>query len=253
MSKRSGDASVTSGSAAASETSAASAPPRAISGYQAIVDHLRREMTLGRIRPGDRLPPERQLADQLGVARDTLRQALRVLEGSGQITIRRGSHGGAFVQASMMEAWRIRQDIRERADDIVALLEFRAVIDSAAARFAAERRSDEELAAMEQAQAELEASEALHDSRDADTAFHLAVARASGNHELAVAVEDARVKMFAPVDLLGFQFLKESCVEGHALVLAAIRERDPDRAAAEMTRHLAATRDEFELILTEGL
>lgn len=210
-------------------------------------------MTLGRIRPGDRLPSERQLAEQLGVARDTLRQALRILEGSGQITIRRGSHGGAFVQASMVETWRIHQDIRERADDIVALVEFRAVIDSAAARFAAERRSDADLTAMEQAQAELEDSEALHDSRNADTAFHLAVARASGNHELAVAVEDARVKMFAPVDLLGFQFLKKSCVEGHALVLAAIRERDPDRAAAEMTRHLAATRNEFELLLNEGL
>lgn len=240
-SKRTGDA------------SAASAPPRAVSGYQAIVDHLRREMTLGRIRPGDRLPPERQLAEQLGVARETLRQALRILEGSGQITIRRGSHGGAFVQASMVETWRIRQDIRERASDIMALVEFRAVIDSAAARFAAERRSVEDIIAMEQAQAELEASDALYDSRNADTAFHLAVARASGNHELAVAVEDARVKMFAPVDILGFQFLKESCVEGHALVLAAIRDRDPDRAAAEMTRHLVATRDEFELLLTEGL
>lgn len=228
-------------------------PPQAISGYQAIVDHLRREMILGRIRPGDRLPPERQLAEQLGVARETLRQALRILEGSGQIAIRRGSRGGAFVQASMVEQWRIRQDIQERAGDIAALVEFRAVIDSAAARFAAERRDETHLAAMENAQAELEAAETLHESRIADTAFHLAVAHASGNHELAVAVEDARVKMFAPVDLLGFQFLKKSCVEGHALVLAAVRDRDPDRAAAEMTRHLAATGKEFELLLAERL
>lgn len=210
-------------------------------------------MILGRIRPGDRLPPERQLAEQLGVARETLRQALRILEGSGQIAIHRGSRGGAFVQASMVEQWRIRQDIQERAGDIVRLVEFRAVIDSAAARFAAERRNETDLAEMDNAQAELEAAETLHESRIADTAFHLAVAQASGNHELAVAVEDARVKMFAPVDLLGFQFLKKSCIEGHALVLAAVRDRDPDRAAAEMTRHLAATEKEFELLLTERL
>lgn len=210
-------------------------------------------MILGRIRPGDRLPPERQLAEQLGVARETLRQALRILEGSEQIAIRRGSRGGAFVQASMVEQWRIRQDIQERAGDIARLVEFRAVIDSAAARFAAERRDETDLAAMENAQAELEAAETLHESRLADTAFHLAVAHASGNHELAVAVEDARVKMFAPVDLLGFQFLKKSCIEGHALVLAAVQDRDPDRAATEMTRHLAATRKEFELLLTERL
>ena len=228
-------------------------PPQAISGYQAIVDHLRREMILGRIRPGDRLPPERQLAEQLGVARETLRQALRILEGSGQIAIRRGSRGGAFVQASMVEQWRIRQDIHERAGDIAALVEFRAVIDSAAARFAAKRRDETDLAAMENAQADLEAAETLHDSRNADTAFHLAVAHASENHELAVAVEDARVKMFAPVDLLGYQFLKKSSIEGHALVLAAVRDRDPDRAAAEMTRHLDATGKEFELLLAEHL
>ena len=244
---------MTSKRAADASAATVSSPPQAISGYQAIVDHLRREMILGRIRPGDRLPPERQLAEQLGVARETLRQALRILEGSGQIAIRRGSRGGAFVQASMVEQRRIRQDIQERAGDIARLVEFRAVIDSAAARFAAERRDETDLAAMENAQAELEAAETLHESRLADTAFHLAVAHASGNHELAVAVEDARVKMSAPVDLLGFQFLKKSCIEGHALVLAAVQDRAPDRAAAEMTRHLAATRKEFELILTECL
>ena len=244
---------MTSKSASGASVAIIPSPPRPISGYQAIVDHLRREMILGRIRPGDRLPPERQLAEQLGVARETLRQALRTLEGSGQIAIRRGSRGGAFVQASMVEQWRIRQDVQERAGDIATLVEFRAVIDSAAARFAAERRSETDLAAMENAQAELEAAETLHGSRIADTAFHLAVAHASGNHELAVAVEDARVKMFAPVDLLGFQFLKKSCIEGHSLVLAAVQDRDPDRAAAEMTRHLTATGKEFELLLAERL
>ena len=48
-----------------------------VSGYQAVAGFLRREMALGRIRPGDRLPPERKLAEQLGVSRETLRQALR--------------------------------------------------------------------------------------------------------------------------------------------------------------------------------
>lgn len=87
---------------------------RAIPGYQAIVDHLRREISLGRIIPGDRLPAERKLAEQFGVARETLRQALRVLEGSGQIVIQRGAAGGPVVQGVFMDPDAMLRELRDR-------------------------------------------------------------------------------------------------------------------------------------------
>lgn len=226
-------------------------PARSAPGYQGIVDHLRREFILGRLRPGDRLPSERALAEHLGVARETLRQAFRVLEGSGQIVITRGARGGAIVQAAIVDPSRIRADVDALAGSIIPLTEYRSIIEGAAASLAAERRGEADLEELTDAQADLLASETLHDSRHADTRFHLAIAAAAGNPVLMSAVEDARVQMFTTVDLLSFPFVKESSYSAHGEVLAAIRAGDPDAAAAAMRAHLAVTREEFRRLFED--
>jgi len=226
-------------------------PSRAPSGYQAIVDHLRREFILGRLRPGDRLPAERTLAEHLGVARETLRQAFRVLEGSGQIIVTRGARGGALVQAAIVDPRRIRADVETMADSIVSINEYRAIIEGAAAALAAERRTGTDLAEMSEAQSDLLASETLSESRQADTRFHLAIAAAAGNRMLTEAVEDARVLMFNTVDLLSFSFVKESSYGAHSTVLDAVRAGDPALAAQAMREHLATTREEFRRVLEQ--
>lgn len=226
-------------------------PPRAAPGYQGVVDHLRREFVLGRLRPGDRLPSERNLAEHLGVARETLRQAFRVLEGSGQIVITRGARGGAIVQAAIVDPTRIRADVDAMAASIMPLTEYRSIIEGSAASLAAERRSDADLAELDAAQHELLESTALDDSRHADTRFHLAIAAAAGNPMLTSAIEDARVQMFTTVDLLSFPFVKETSYGAHAEVLEAIRAGDADAAAAAMRAHLAVTREEFRRLFEE--
>ena len=226
-------------------------PARAAPGYQGIVDHLRREFVLGRLRPGDRLPSERRLAEHLGVARETLRQAFRVLEGSGQIVITRGARGGAIVQAAIVDPMRIRADVAELASSIMPLTEYRSIIEGSAASLAAERRTDADLAELDAAQLDLMESTALDASRHADTRFHLAVAAAAGNPMLSSAIEDARVQMFTTVDLLSFGFIKQSSYEAHAGVLEAIRAGDPEGAAAAMRAHLAVTREEFRRMFEE--
>jgi GntR family transcriptional regulator, transcriptional repressor for pyruvate dehydrogenase complex len=227
-------------------------PARASSSYQAIVDHLRREFVLGRLRPGDRLPSERNLAEHLGVARETLRQALRVLEGSGQIVITRGSRGGAIVQAAIVDPLRIRADIETMADSVEPLTEYRAVIEGAAAALAAERRKQSHLDEMDSAQEELLASSTLNESRHADTRFHLAIAAAAGNPLLTEAIEGARMKMFDTVDLLSFPFVKESSYGAHGRLLEAIRAGDGELAVAEMRAHLKVTREEFRRIVKKS-
>jgi GntR family transcriptional repressor for pyruvate dehydrogenase complex len=226
-------------------------PERAAPGYQGIVDHLRREFVLGRLRPGDRLPSERSLAEHLGVARETLRQAFRVLEGSGQIVVTRGARGGAIVQAAIVDPMRIRADVDTLADSIMPLTEYRSIIEGSAASLAAERRTDADLAELEAAQHGLLESTALDASRHADTRFHLAVAAAAGNPMLTSAIEDARVQMFTTVDLLSFPFVKESSFSAHGEVLEAIRAGDPAAAAAAMRAHLAVTREEFRRLFQE--
>jgi GntR family transcriptional regulator, transcriptional repressor for pyruvate dehydrogenase complex len=224
---------------------------RVVPGYRAIVDYIHREIALGRLSPGDRLPPERALAEDLGVARETLRQALRVLERDGQIAVRRGAHGGAFVQESILDPQRIREEIEHRSDEIRDLGEFRAVIEAGAARLAAQRRSAEDLVAMERAQQDLLAAETIHDVRRADTEFHLAVAAAAGNREIMAAVADARVRMFSPVDLISYRFDKRTTCAAHGQVLDAIRDGTPDAAATAMAEHLATTIREFAVLVRE--
>ncbi len=220
-------------------------------GYQAVVDHLRREFMLGRLRPGDRLPAERQLAEHLGVARETLRQAYRVLEGGGHIEIRRGARGGAIIQDSFVDRAQMVASVAERSDEILQLVEFRSIVETAAAQLAAVRRSPEQLAELEAAHAELLEAELLPELRAADTRFHLAIAAASGNARLTSAIEDARVAMFQPVDALEFQFVKDASVEGHEALMSAIRARDPEAAAEAMRTHLGVTKGHFADLLAE--
>lgn len=225
-------------------------PERPLTGYQEVLDYLRREMSLGRIRVGDRLPSERKLSEHLGVARETLRQALRMLEGSGDIVVQRGSRGGAVVQSTPVDAAQSLRHVVEHQDAILDAIEFRSIVESAAARLAALRRTPEDLAALARAQANLLAADTLHDCRDFDTAFHLALANASGNREITHAVEEARVKMFRMVDVIDYEFLRDSSHAAHERVLDALQAGDAERAAAEMRAHLTTTRDEFEQIIS---
>lgn len=222
---------------------------RARPGYNDVVDFLRREIALGRLRPGDRLPAERKLAAQLGVARETLRQALKVLEAGGQLRILRGAAGGPVVQQSVPDAESLRTELLARGGDIIEFTEFRAVVEGAAARMAAERRSDAALERLEAAQAELADAITKADSRLADSAFHLTIAEAAGNEMLAHAIDDARVRVFDSVDLMPFEFIKESSYVAHQRILDAIRARDPDAAAEAMRAHIATTKLEFERII----
>ena len=227
------------------EADVSAATVRSVSGYQAVVDALRRELSLGRIRVGERLPAERQLAQQLGVSRETVRQAIRVLEGSGQVIVKRGAQGGAFIQASAIDHNVVREDLVGHRDEILEHIEYRAVIESGAAALAAGRRTDADLVEIIAAQEELRTATTTDDARHADTRFHLAVAAASGNETLAKAVEEARVFVFTMTDVMPFQFLIDSSLEAHQRVFDAIRASDPDAAAKAMERHIETTHREF--------
>ena len=69
----------------------------AAAAYEVAADNIRRAIALGRFLPGDKLPPERELSEQMQVSRTTIREAVRVLEGEGLITVKRGALGGLVV------------------------------------------------------------------------------------------------------------------------------------------------------------
>lgn len=211
--------------------------------YSVVLKHLHREIRLGRLIPGERLPPEREYAEQLGVSRVTLREALRVLEGEGTIEIRRGPGGGAFVKRPDHGA-HYRPSLGH--DEALALQEFRMAIEPLAARRAASRISAEAMAALQADLDRLGQVNDVSDFRSIDSRFHLTLAEWADCPPLLEAVESSRIAMFDTLDLLDFELVVPSTHHGHEAVLNAIAAADPDGAEEAMRDHIATATSEID-------
>jgi GntR family transcriptional repressor for pyruvate dehydrogenase complex len=192
------------------------------------------------LRPGDRIPPERRLVQQLGVSRSSMREALRVLSSLGLLEVREGR--GTFVaqgdgpllnQALMVSALVGGPTARE-------LHEVRAHVEPFAARLAAERSDPGDLAEIE---ACLERQAAAFDSVDrfleADVAFHLAIAQAAQNRFLVQLLRTIRaLNMARMATLLSARGDMRLRYEEHRAVYRAIADRAPVAAEAAMETHM---------------
>lgn len=228
---------------------AAIAPVELPAASDVVVDHVRRAIELGALIPGDRLPAERELATQLNISRVTVREALRALEADRLIKLgRRGPGGGALV-VGPADIELLRASLRERRDELISVMEFRLVCESAAAGFAAQRRTGGELELLERSIDELSTSSEVGPFRAADAKFHLGIAEATGNAMLQRSVEDARAAMFTVFDALPYELLVESSVNDHRRILSAIAAGRPDLARNAMTRHLQRAQTEVLTIL----
>ncbi|MGQ0824834.1 MAG: FadR/GntR family transcriptional regulator [Actinomycetota bacterium] len=210
-----------------------------------VIDEIRGRIHRGELGPGDRLPPERELATTLAVSRDRLRDALAALEQDGYLVSKRGATGGRFVTelAAPFAAWAARTE--DELDDIV---DFRLAVECQACRFAATRRTPADLDAMEAAVRRLDGATTPRDYRLADVAFHGAIALAASNDRLAIAIERARGELFEPADELWRDGRVES-LSDHRHILAAIRAAAPDDAAGTMADHIERTRIELRALV----
>jgi len=212
--------------------------------FEETVERILRSVKLGVIRPGERLPPERELAAQLRVSRDTLREAIHALAAEGIVASTRGRSGGTRVLRR--PAPTSPERLRELVDDLPGGLEdtlvFRHAVETGAAEAAASRRLDaaerrlltQRLDAVEQAEAA--------DRRIADTRFHLALAELSGSAQLAAAVAEARLRVNDLLDAIPMleANLRHSA-EQHRLISASVLGGDPDTARRAMAEHLEGT------------
>lgn len=208
---------------------------------QIICGRLRALVHRGELAPGDRLPPERTLADQLGVARVSLREALAQLQQEGYLVARRGAQGGTFVTELVEPQRRWLERMREDLADLEDIIDYRLAVESHAARLAAERRSTDDMAALDQAVAAMAGASGMRSFRAADTAFHRGLAGAAGSPRLAAAIEEARGLLFLPADALGFPPDVTRAFADHGQIAAAVRDGDAELAALLMRRHIEAT------------
>lgn len=195
------------------------------------------------VSPGQRLPGEETLSRRIGVSRPVLRQALTRLRAEGRIVARKGS--GNFVaqprRAELAAAYGPLDDMQ----DAHGLLEFRRVVESDAAALAAGRHEREALRALTACRLAMETAVAAGEPAiDEDLAFHVAIARASGNRfhaqtllalagPIRLAVQVRRQLSGGPGD----ECLAAVCRE-HARIAAAIQAGLPDEARAAMAEHL---------------
>ncbi|MEU7484681.1 FCD domain-containing protein [Streptomyces sp. NPDC042319] len=205
--------------------------------------HLRDQITEGHWPIGTKLPGETTLAKTLGVGRSTVREALRALAGAGLVQARQGA--GVFVIATEPEEdWPTR--LRRAA--ITDVYEVRMLIEVEAAQMAAERRTDDDLAALDAAltQRRRAANASNAEFVDADIALHGAVVAAAHNPVLTGLFDEfVPVLRQGLVDLVELLDLRSANSnhgdEGHAALVAAIAQGDAEAAGRTLREELKQT------------
>jgi len=213
--------------------------------HEYVAGQIRRQIGLGIIAPGEALPPERELARLFGVGRVTIQLAIGMLEADRLITTRRGRSGGSFVLAPAEQHGSLDFRVLEVAQSVGLIgeaIDFREVVEPAAARAAARSRTKRELAAISAATERMAAAGTGAEFMREDTAFHLAIARATGNRFLVEAIEQGRLHLNSVLALLPDSHLwHQMSVREHEAILRAVARRDPDAAHGLMYEHVRGT------------
>ncbi|MFI9080317.1 FadR/GntR family transcriptional regulator [Streptomyces sioyaensis] len=201
-----------------------------------VIAQLRAQITSGEWPVGSRIPTEPELVEQLGVARNTVREAVRALAHNGLLDIRQGS--GTYVVATSELAGVMHRRFAAAEPGHVA--ELRSALEASAARLAARRRTEADL---RQIDGLLERREAAWESGateafvEADATLHLAIVAASHNEVLAeiYAALGGVLREHLRADV-GAELRPEAHMD-HSRLVEAIRAGDGDRAAAEASGH----------------
>jgi GntR family transcriptional regulator, transcriptional repressor for pyruvate dehydrogenase complex len=210
--------------------------------YEVIVEQLCGYIADNGLNEGDRLPAERDLAAKLGVSRASLSQALVALEVQGVLSVRHGD--GAVVVRPPTEERAIKA-LREHADRMPDIIEAREAMEVRLAALAAERRTDEEMAAIDAAIATMESEIDAGERGDVgDEMFHEAITSAAHSsllaklmHEISGLIRETRIESLSQQDR------PRASLQGHRRVAQAVRRQDPTEAARAMADHIRMVSD----------
>jgi GntR family transcriptional regulator, transcriptional repressor for pyruvate dehydrogenase complex len=214
-----------------------------------IVQQIEESITKAALKPGDQLPAERELAQQFGVSRTAVREAIKALREKGLVEAYSGR--GTFVTNGTSQAIRQSLDLVMRigqADGSAALEEVREILEPEIAGLAAKRVEEQHLATMRDAVAVMD--QTLRDPEEyieADLDFHLSLAEAAANPLILSLIDSI-------VGLLREQRMRIFQVDGgpergqfhHKRILAAVAARDSEQARQAMRDHLEQIREDSQ-------
>ena len=221
--------------------------------FEEICERIREQLALGMLKPGDKLPPERDLAQQLGVSRNVLREALRSLEMAGVLRLQKGVKGGAFVQAGDTSRMNVVMrdmlslgtiSVRELSEARVHVLDLGVQLACSNAR-----QSDFEALEANVERTDLATREGrLLDRVECAREFYKLLAEASGNKVIAMIMDSVtEIHMrFVYAKVASSGVAMAGLVERRRKFLAALRERDVSSATRLMRSHLGAVQRMLE-------
>ena len=213
--------------------------------YESVIEQIMNLIKNEELKPGDQLPPERELADKLSISRGSLREAFRVLESRGIIKSKAG--GGRFIREIKTDTFNHAENIilnLEKAS-ILELLEAREIFEVKIAELAAQRATREDVLLIEKVLNEKYKEEKVEDKEKmlSDTEFHLAVSKAAHNYFFTEFVKlhldllrETRGKTW---QIPGRK--KEQQLE-HLNIYNAIKDNNSKKASAAMYIHLKNVR-----------
>jgi GntR family transcriptional regulator, transcriptional repressor for pyruvate dehydrogenase complex len=207
--------------------------------YEEVAQQIER-LILKKLRPGDKLPSERELAEMLKVSRSSIRDAIRGLELRGLVEPRQGA--GTIVRETSAEPLvnPFASALKRRQELVSELLDFRKMLEPPLAARAATHASVDEISEMEEILLRQESKQVQGDAAVAEDAeFHYSVALASGN-SVVLKVLDILMDLLRDTRERSLQVegRPEKSLAGHRRILAAIKRHDAEGAKAAMRRHI---------------
>jgi len=210
--------------------------------YERLVERLRAHVREADLKRGDRLPPERQLAQQLGVSRASLKQAIVALEVQGLVEVRHG--GGTFLRADDLSPAPLAE-VLDRQRRLPDILDAREALEVKLAELAAERRTDDDIAAIAVGLEQMAGEVATGlPGVGGDAAFHGALTAAAHSsllarmmQELAEDIGETRQESLSQAGRPARSLAQ------HREIAEAVRDLDVSGAGAAMRRHLRSVRD----------
>ncbi|HTV66620.1 MAG TPA: FadR/GntR family transcriptional regulator [Bryocella sp.] len=206
--------------------------------YEAVAEQIER-LILRKLKPGDKLPSERELAEMLRVSRSSIRDAIRSLELLGLVEPRQGA--GTIVRETSVDSMKPFADaLKQRQEMVTDLLDFREMVEPPLAARAAAHISSAQISGLEdillrQEQKMLAGEPAIAE----DAEFHYIIALASGN-TVVLKVIDLVIDLLRDTRQRALQVpgRAQRSLNGHRRILDAIARRDPEAASAAMRRHI---------------
>lgn len=213
--------------------------------YEVTVERLSAAIKMGLYRPGEQLPPEREMAELMGVSRTTLREAIRVLAAQGFLLVRRGRQGGTFVSETLTlpNVLELKQQLCQSGSSLSEIFDYRLVVEMGVVELSAQRANSQQIQELQNLIDRMQgAIDQFSEFRRLDTEFHILIARSTQSRRLTSVVAGIHAEFS---DLLAvIPHSPAACrdsTQQHQQILDAIQAGNAELARSLMQTHVTGT------------